>query len=554
MEQKRLFLAIGLSLLILIVWQKFLMPKPDVVQPNDSKVEEVKKEKGEIVSDQIIKNNTELSENNVGEVEQKIETKIVKTPLYEIKISNRGAVFTSFKLKKFNETNKNDSDLKELLSDQLKNGSFNVFFKNSSINLKENSIFKCNIEDKEININDNNLEIKYTFVDKNGIIVDKIFKFDPVTYLIDMDVKISNGSNNTINDKIYFSIKNQMSEKKGFAFEGPSLFQKNKLEQIKVKNIEDKDTYTNDIKWTAIEERYFVTGIIAVDEGEGDASVKFKYNEDNRIIENQIIKETGMINSGNAKIVNFKIYAGPKNLSILKETGYKLDKIVNFGWFDFIAKPCLLLMNFIYANVFSNYGIAIIILTILFKLIFWPLGTKSYKSMNDMKKLQPLVAELKEKYKSDKQKMNQEMMELYKVYKVNPLSGCLPMLVQLPIFFAFYRMLYSAIELRHAPFFGWIQDLSAPDRLFDFSFSFTIPFFDPPFGIPVLTLLMGASMFLQQKMSPPAGDPMQARMMMLMPLFMTVIFVNFSSGLVLYWLVNNLVSIGQQYYVMKKNA
>ena len=551
MEQKRLFLAIGLSLLILIVWQNFLMPKPDIVEKKDSKVEEVRKEKEDIVSDQIIKNNTQISKNSVDDVEQKIKTTIIITPLYEIEVSNKGAVFKSIKLKKFNETNEKDSALKELLSDQLKNGSFGVFFKNKSINVDENSFFNCSIEDKEIYVNDKNFEIKFTTVTKNGITVDKIFKFDPSSYLIDMDVKISNGSNNTINDNICFSIKNQMSEKKGFAFEGPSLLhKKSQLEQIKVKKIEDKNTYTDKIIWTAIEERYFVTSIIVNDDSE--ASVKFDYNEDNRIIENQVIKETGGINSGSSKIINFKIYTGPKNLGTLKDTGYKLDKIVNFGWFDIIAKPCLLMMNFIYNNIFSNYGIAIIMLTILFKLIFWPLGTKSYKSMNDMKKLQPLVAELKEKHKSDKQKMNQEMMELYKVYKVNPLSGCLPMLVQLPIFFAFYRMLYSAIELRHAPFFGWIQDLSAPDRLFDFGI--TISYFEPPTGIPVLTLLMGASMFLQQKMSPPAGDPTQAKMMMLMPLFMTVIFVNFSSGLVLYWLVNNVVSIGQQYYVMKKNA
>lgn len=142
-------------------------------------------------------------------------------------------------------------------------------------------------------------------------------------------------------------------------------------------------------------------------------------------------------------------------------------------------------------------------------------------------------------------------MSLYKTYKVNPLGGCLPMIVQMPIFFALYQMLYSAIELRHAPFFGWITDLSAPDRLFEFGF--TIPFLQPPTGIPVLTLIMGASMFVQQKMSPPAGDASQAKIMMMMPIFMTIIFINFSSGLVLYWLINNILSISQQYYITRKN-
>jgi YidC/Oxa1 family membrane protein insertase len=162
------------------------------------------------------------------------------------------------------------------------------------------------------------------------------------------------------------------------------------------------------------------------------------------------------------------------------------------------------------------------------------------------------MAEIREKYKDDKKRMNQELMGLYKIYKINPMGGCLPMILQIPVFFALYRMLYQAIELRHAPFFGWINDLSAPDRLFNFDF--TIPFMQPPYGIPVLTIIMGATMFLQQKMTPTAGDPTQAKMMRLMPLFFTVIFINFPSGLVLYWLVNNILSILQQSYISKKTA
>jgi len=172
--------------------------------------------------------------------------------------------------------------------------------------------------------------------------------------------------------------------------------------------------------------------------------------------------------------------------------------------------------------------------------------------MNEMKKIQPLVMEIREKYKGDKKKMNEATMSLYKTYKVNPVGGCLPMVFQIPVFFALYRMLYEAIELRHAPFLGWINDLSAPDRLL--SFDFSIPFMQPPYGIPVLTIIMGATMFLQQKLSPAMGDPSQAKMMQFMPLVFTVIFINFSSGLVLYWLVNNVLSISQQYYTTKKAA
>jgi len=172
-----------------------------------------------------------------------------------------------------------------------------------------------------------------------------------------------------------------------------------------------------------------------------------------------------------------------------------------------------------------NYGLSIILLTILVKGLFWPLTHKSYKSMKEMQKLQPRMAKLREKYKGDKQKLNQEMMGLYKTYKVNPMGGCLPMVIQIPVFFALFRVLGGCIELRHAPFALWINDLSAPDRLFNFPFQ--IPFMTPPYGIPVLTLLMGASMFLQQKMTPTPGDPMQAKIMMFYPLFLPLCLSTF---------------------------
>jgi YidC/Oxa1 family membrane protein insertase len=257
------------------------------------------------------------------------------------------------------------------------------------------------------------------------------------------------------------------------------------------------------------------------------------------------------LSPGTQKEFQFLVFMGPKSMELLNSLGYDLGKALNFGFFNLIAKPCLWFMNKIH-SVVPNYGIAIIILTIFTKVLLWPLGNKSYKSMSEMKKLQPLMTEIREKYKGDKQKMNQELMALYRTYKVNPMGGCLPMVLQIPVFFALYRMLYQAIELRHAPFFLWINDLSAPDRLFNFGFS--IPFMEPPYGIPVLTIIMGATMLLQQKMSPPPGDPTQAKMMMLMPVVFTFIFINFSSGLVLYWLVNNVLSISQQYYVQKKTA
>ena len=282
----------------------------------------------------------------------------------------------------------------------------------------------------------------------------------------------------------------------------------------------------------------------------GDASMQLFLKEKD-LIEAQYVLPDGAIGPGTQHTYQYSLFFGPKSMQILGTVGHSLNKALDFGMFDILAKPCVWLMNKLY-SVIPNYGIAIIVLTILIKLVLWPLGSKSYKSMSEMKKIQPLMKEIREKHKNDKKKMNEEVMGLYRTYKINPLGGCLPMVVQLPVFFALYRMLYQAIELRHAPFFLWIDDLSAPDRLFRFGFS--VPFMEPPYGIPVLTIIMGATMLLQQKMSPPMGDPTQAKMMMFMPLIFTVIFINFSAGLVLYWLVNNVLSISQQYYIQKKYA
>ena len=321
-----------------------------------------------------------------------------------------------------------------------------------------------------------------------------------------------------------------------------------KLEQIKQKKIKDKSDYDGKIKWLAIVDRYFMKSLIPLDETRGVMKLSL---DSNGILGSRFIGQENTIQPGTQKRFAYEIFFGPKSMQVLKDVGHDLSKAIHFGMFDIIAKPLLWFMNFIYSRV-PNYGIAIIVLTILTKLLLWPLGSKSYKSMTEMKRLQPLMAEIREKHKDDKKMMNQEIMSLYRTYKINPMGGCLPMILQIPVFFALYRMLYQAIELRHAPFFLWINDLSAPDRLFHFSFS--IPFMQPPYGIPVLTVIMGATMLLQQKMSPPPGDPTQAKMMMLMPIVFTVIFINFSSGLVLYWLINNILSIGQQTYIQKKYA
>ena len=241
-----------------------------------------------------------------------------------------------------------------------------------------------------------------------------------------------------------------------------------------------------------------------------------------------------------------RVFAGPKRTALLEATGKDLPELIDFGWFAVVAKPLVFLMK-ASNRVTGNYGIDIILLTILIKILFYPLTQKSMVSMRKMQELGPILKTLKEKYKGDAQRLNQETMNLYKTYKINPLSGCLPMLAQIPVFIALYKGLLVTIELRHAPFFLWMNDLSAPEHLWDFAVAgYTVP-------IRLLPLLMGISMFVQQKMTPSAGmEPAQQKMMLFMPLIFTFMFWSFPTGLVIYWLVNNVLAIGQQMMYNRK--
>jgi YidC/Oxa1 family membrane protein insertase len=228
------------------------------------------------------------------------------------------------------------------------------------------------------------------------------------------------------------------------------------------------------------------------------------------------------------------------------------DRAVDFGWFYFLTKPIFHILHFFYKWT-GNYGVAILLLTLLVKIAFFPLANKSYKAMSHMKKLQPEMMRLRELYADDKVKMNQELMALYKREKVNPMAGCLPVVVQIPVFFALYKVLFVNIEMRHAPFFGWIKDLSAPDPTSIFNLFGLLPFDTPAFlTIGVWPILMGGTMWLQQQLNPQPADPVQAKVMNLLPIFFTFLFATFPAGLVIYWTWNNLLSIGQQWLIMKR--
>lgn len=253
------------------------------------------------------------------------------------------------------------------------------------------------------------------------------------------------------------------------------------------------------------------------------------------------------------------IFTGAKVVTLLDDYEAKMgvpkfDKAVDFGWFYFLTKPTFYLLHYINTLV-KNFGISILILTVIFKLALFPLANKSYMSMNRMKKLQPKVRALQDKYGEDKVRMNQELMELYKREKVNPVSGCLPVLVQAPILFALYKVFYISIEMRHAPFFGMIADLSAPDPTTVFNLFGLLPFTPPSFlMIGILPLILGATMFIQQKMSPAPADPTQEKVMMMMPIMFTFMLAQFPAGLVIYWIWSNLLSMVQQWIMMRRTA
>lgn len=561
-DQKRLILAIVISVIVLVGYQTFFV-KPQIQdtlpqQQTDNQLneqQEVEQKATSTVSEYVVETKPKPT---AVVLPPKKDARIisVSTPFYNVSISEYGAGIKSLELRNYKANNKEDSPLKQLVPEQLPQGTLTLSLKDQSIPELTTAVYTAKIDTNHYDLTEGEQQIEFVFTSPQNITVKKIYTFKADSYMIDCEIVLQNGSTMPLNDSLVISTPGiyteEVESRSRFAFEGPVVYQNEEYKAIDPDDIEEQSIYAGNIGWSGFSERYFMTAVMPKNMQDGTAqntSIELFYAND--WVTNNYIQKIDRIDPGQPAAYAFTFYLGPKSQKILGTYDNSLKNVVNFGFFNIIAKPLLIGMNIIHDYI-PNYGIAIILLTILIKLIFWPLGTKSYKSMNEMKKLSPLMMELREKHKDDKQRMNKEIMGLYKTYKVNPAGGCLPMLVQMPIFFALYRMLYQAIELRHAPFLGWVTDLSAPDRLFNFNFS--IPMMQEPYGLPMLTLLMGASFLLQQKMTPTAGDPMQAKMMMLMPVFMTVIFINFPAGLVLYMFVNNIISMGQQYYIQKKFA
>ncbi len=468
----------------------------------------------------------------------------VETSLYQAVISENGGGVKSFKLKKYNEQLDPESGFKELNKQQSFNELPLYFSWGNEPATAVVPVYKADQSELMVRTGESATLTMRTVL-PSGVVISRVMTFSDDSYEIGLDISVVNGSpEHQVQGGGYLRLVNEPFSKNDndrFIFTGPALFQNNVLEEIKEGDLEDgAQERSGNLEWIAYEGIYFMAAVIPAG---GNHTVRFDLLGD-RKVSSTLSSGVVAITPGADMTYSYKVYFGPKKLKILKDVGHNLNKAVNFGWFDFLAKPMLFLLNYLYGYI-QNYGVGIILVTIIIKLIFWPISFKGMKSMKTMQKLQPKMTQIREKYGNDRDRMNKEMMQLYKTYKVSPLGGCMPMLLQIPVFFALYRLLMETIELRHAPFFGWVTDLSAPDRLY---IGFDIPYLG---GLPVLTLFMGASMFLQQKMTPVQGDPMMARMMMFLPIVFTFMFINFASGLVLYWFINNLLSVAQQYAINK---
>jgi len=459
----------------------------------------------------------------------------IETDKYQAVFTTQGARLISFKLKDYKATAAADAPPVQMLDvSDLRYASLRTTGTGGFV-LSEDAPFESAADDLIQIKGDEQRELRFQHVAANGMQYVKTYHLLGNRYTIDTLLELDNTGAMPLRGGIDFSLVQKWDDDKktsSYSFTGPATLVKDKIEQVKVDDLKEGSVvYDSDVAWTSFQTKYFLSVVVPSPEINERIEVRRKGDA----IENLLETPEITLQAGERQKLDFLVYIGPKDGEQLKAAGHNLDKVVEFGFFNILAQPLFLVLTLFYGY-FKNYGIAIILLTVLIKIIFWPLTHKSYSSMKAMQKLQPEMQKLREKHAGDKERLNKEMMALYKTHSVNPLGGCLPMLVQIPVFFALYKVLLDSIALRHADFAFWLTDLSAKD-----------PYYITP-------LLMGASMFVQQKMTPTTADPMQAKIFMMMPIIFTFMFLNFPSGLVIYWLVNNLLTIVQQYFIHRKKA
>ncbi len=511
---KRAIIAIVLALVVLMIYQYFFAPPPP--PPPEKPASEAQQQPAQEAQstktqEQQIKIPEAITSKGVTEPERIIK---ISTPLYEAEVSTKGATIKGFRLKKYLDDNGNEVTL---IRENSRIPALAIG-KTDAFELK-NLVFQTDLQDDKITLAEgDNFTINFYLKDeKSGLIISRSITVYGSDYRIDVTDQIQGLEYYWVS----LGTNSGISGTGGYrGHVGPVVLQDVDRKEYKPEKIKAPIYIKKDLRWIAMEDKYFFSAIVPPKDSEA------------KIWRTDTGEALLAINLPQGKN-SYIFYTGPKEHDRLKTLGVGLEHIIDFGFFSILARPLFWFLKLLY-KVTHNYGWAIVILTILTRLPFVPIINRGQKSMKKLQALQPKMNEIRQKYKKDPQRMQKEMMELYKKHKVNPMSGCLPMLIQIPVFFALYKVLLIAIELRGAPFMLWIKDLSEKD-----------PYY-------ILPIVMGITMFIQQKMTPTPVETQQQKIMQYLPVIFTLLFLNFPSGLVLYWLVSNILSIIQQYYVNKK--
>ncbi|APG28205.1 hypothetical protein A7E78_10305 [Syntrophotalea acetylenivorans] len=533
MENKNILIAF---VLMLAVWVgvNLLFPAPSA-PPEQPKVDE--SQAASVVKDPVATPDSPVQAAMVEPtipVPQQERTIVVRSGRYEAVFSSAGGRLKSLSLLGYAQTTAPDSPPVSLVDAPVSQQATLRTEGLGEFDISSEGFYALSVDENLIELGaDEEREIVFTAISPRGLKIEKIFKLRGNSFDFDLQVRLTNLGTQTLRGATSLSLVEPWNESmKGsrYSFVGPAVFDGEKVHTHEVEDLaEEAPVYGSSSVWTLFERKYFMSAVVAL----ADAGEKFRISKSGDLVENTIETPYAVLAAGQSTSADYLCFFGPRDIEILEQVDRQLDKAIDFGFFEIIARPLLTVLKFFYSYV-GNWGIAIILLTCIIKLLFWPLTQKSYKSMKAMQTLQPEMQKLREKFKNNKEQLNKEIMALYKTKRVNPMGGCLPMFVQIPVFFALYKVLLGTIALRHAPFAFWLQDLSVKD-----------PYYITP-------IIMGVTMFFQQKMSPSTMDPAQAKIFMFMPLIFTFMFLNFPSGLVLYWMVNNILTILQQWHVNRE--
>ena len=558
-NQKNLLLAVVFSIAVLFGFDFFFGPNKTVQKDNIIvNSESLKNDKSSSIDTEApsIKAPPSLSlkqNNNYNEKRINFKANII-----EGSINLFGATIDEIILSDYFETIKKEKKIK-LLQKENSNSPYFLRMGWASTDKKLMLPNKDSLWKSKTKINNNDpLEIEWA--SNQGLKINRKISFDENFMITIEDIVLNQTGNNVeLTNYSYIRRKNHRPENKFFILhEGPLGVFNDTLKEFSYEDFEEQSIVESSTNgWVGYTDHYWQVAIFPDTEEPFKAEVRKIKNSVNSIQIDFINDNLKTVKPGETLTVKSYVFAGAKEVPLIDNyiktlKVNKLDLSVDFGWFYFLTKPLFYALNYL-SVLFTNFGVGIIILTIFIRIILFPLANKSFKSMNSMRILTPEIQRIRERYKDDRNKMNQEMFALYREKKINPAAGCLPILIQIPIFFALYKVLFVSIEMRHAPFFGWIKDLSAPDPTSLFNLFGLIPW-DPPMflTIGIWPLLMGLTMYLQQKINPPPPDPIQAKVFMMLPFIFTFLLATFPSGMVVYWTVNNVLSIGQQYILLKK--